>query len=351
MSESKHICQLVVCPATDENPRHNNGTLISLDDGSLLLVYQNWYTSSGKQDASPARVAGRLSSDGGRSWSSAFIIKESYAPGIYEGGGRRIGSPSLLKMASGQLLLFHDVMNSVDDHRIFLSRSNDSGLTWSESIPIISKLGYYVANNDRAIQLSNGRILVPVADHGMPFRRHGISFGLYSDDEGRTWQRGTSTVDVSGEAGAQEPGLVELADGRVLMYVRTSLGHIYKSYSADRGETWSQPESMEIASPTSPQTIRRVPSTGDMLMVWNHAPGPARTPLALAVSSDEGLTWERFWNIDSEEGHTYAYPSIFFHDDEVLITYYDSVEGAEVDRSSRLVSLKLAIVSVDAIYA
>ena len=162
---------------------------------------------------------------------------------------------------------------------------------------------------------------------------------------------GTSTVDVSGEAGAQEPGLVELADGRVLMYVRTSLGHIYKSYSADRGETWSQPESMEIASPTSPQTIRRVPSTGDMLMVWNHAPGPARTPLTLAVSSDEGLTWERFWNIDSEEGHTYAYPSIFFHDDEVLITYYDSVEGAEVDRSSRLVSLKLAIVSVDAIYA
>ena len=185
MTISGEIYRAVVCQASEHHPRYNNGSIVPLDDGSLLLVYQCWYTK-GSADASPGRVEGKLSSDGGRTWGTEFIIKESYEPDLYHGGGRRMGSPSLLKLESGQLLLFH----SEDDHRNFLSRSFDGGLTWSESVPIVGRLGYYVINNDRVVRLSSGRILVPVANHGSPFDRRGVSFGLYSDDEGRTWTRG-----------------------------------------------------------------------------------------------------------------------------------------------------------------
>ena len=128
------IYRTIICPASEHYPRYNNGSVVTLDDRSLLLVYQCWYTS-GSGDASPSRVEGKLSSDGGRTWGTEFIIKESYEPELYSGGGRRIGSPSLLKLESGQMLLFHDVMNSERDHRNFLSRSSDDGLTWSQSVP------------------------------------------------------------------------------------------------------------------------------------------------------------------------------------------------------------------------
>ena len=45
-------------------------------------------------------------------------------------------------------------------------------------------------------------------------------------------------------------------------------GGIFKS--TDGGDTWSDFEAMGIASPNSPATIERVPSTGDLLLVWNN---------------------------------------------------------------------------------
>ena len=278
--------------ADDANPRYNNGTLIELAGGRLLLIYQQWYL--GRHDASPSRLLGRHSDDGGRTWSAGRIVKESYDPDAYEGGGKRIGSPALLAGPGGSLLLFHDVMNTRDDHRTHICRSYDQGITWSESVPLTTALGYYVMNNDRAVRLSSGRILAPSALHGATpaTRQHGRAFCFYSDDDGLTWERSVDTVDAGTEFGSHEPGVVELADGRVMMHLRTDHGCPYRCYSADEGQTWSEPEAMSVASPRSPQTIRRIPSTGDLLMIWNDAPGPTRRPLSSAISRDEGDTWE-----------------------------------------------------------
>ena len=83
MTISGEIYRAVVCQASEHNPRYNNGSIVPLDDGSLLLVYQCWYTK-GSADASPGRVEGKLSSDGGRTWGTEFIIKESYEPDLYQ---------------------------------------------------------------------------------------------------------------------------------------------------------------------------------------------------------------------------------------------------------------------------
>jgi hypothetical protein len=89
---SGEIYKTVVCPASEQYRRYNNGSIVPLDDGSLLLVYQCWYTK-GSADASPGRVEGKLSSDGGRTWGTEFIIKESYEPDLYTGRRTADGQP------------------------------------------------------------------------------------------------------------------------------------------------------------------------------------------------------------------------------------------------------------------
>jgi sialidase-1 len=152
--------------------------------------------------------------------------------------------------------------------------------------------------------------------------RHILTRVYYSDDEGARWKPSQTIVDLpDSKAGAQEPGVVELKDGRVMMWLRTDQGSIYRCYSRDRGETWSPPEPMGLDSPLSPQSIKRLPRTGDLLLVWNHSKS-GRFPLTAAVSKDEGLTWRHIRNLDEDAAHSFAYTSIEFLDDRALFTYY-----------------------------
>lgn len=84
---------------------------------------------------------------------------------------------------------------------------------------------------------------------------------------------------------------------------------------------------MPLQSPESPQTCKRIPATGDLLLIWNNAPLPAtkpwhgRTPLTAALSSDDGETWHHFRNLKDDPDKNSAYTSITFVGDRVLLTY------------------------------
>ena len=171
---------------------------------------------------------------------------------------------------------------------------------------------------------------------------------FYSDDQGKSWRQ-SSIVDIpASKRGADEPGVIELKDGRVLQIVRSDLGQIYRSLSADAGATWSAPEPMGLTAPTAPSSVARIPSTGDLLMVWNNnKPGAVHTqdrfPLTAAISRDEGRSWQHFRNLDETPGFTFAYTSItFMASGEVLFTYH-------AERAKRF-SLKQRIVPVAWMY-
>jgi sialidase-1 len=133
-----------------------------------------------------------------------------------------------------------------------------------------------------------------------------------------------------------EPGLIEMKDGRVMQIIRTQTGYIWHSYSENGGDTWSEAKAWTIESPESPATLARVPATGDWLLVrnptveWsdpektvlgaNH--GGRRTPLVVQVSHDEGQTWSKPVTIEADPKVTYAYTSVTFQDDRVLLSYY-----------------------------
>ncbi len=308
----------------DNNPRNSEGDFVSLKNGRILFVYSH-YTGTSTSDHAPAYLAGRYSNDGGKTWSEQDqVIVENE-------GGMNIMSVSLLRLQNGQIALFYLRKNSEEDCIPMMRISGDEAKTWSDPAACITdKQGYFVLNNSRVIQLKTGRLLMPVALHRL---KGGIGsakatlYAYYSDDNGLSWKASEAVPDNT-DIITQEPGVVELKDGAVLMIIRASGGAQQLSFSKDKGQSWSHIEASNIPSPISPATIRRIPKTGDLLLVWNDngASGPgyfkgARTPLTIAISKDEGKTWMRKKNIENDPDGWYCYTAVHFTRKRALLGY------------------------------
>jgi sialidase-1 len=314
-----------VYPATDRNPRYSEGSVALLTDGTLL--YATTEFAGGAADESTARIVARESRDGGRTWGGPRVLQENV-------GRQNVMSATLRRLkpdaVDGPLGLFYLVKNGPADLKLYLRTSTDEARTFGEPVCATPGPGYHVVNNDRVTVLSTGRMVVPVAwdaDIGRPGGSHFVSFCYYSDDGGKTWAKGAGSVDQP-KRGAMEPEIVELKDGKLLMIIRTQLGHIATATSADGGHTWGEPSRLPVTAPESPAAIRRIPATGDLLLVWNNTyragagHGGRRTPLTAAVSPDEGKTWRHVRDVEGRADQTYAYTSVLFVKDRVLLTYY-----------------------------
>lgn len=308
------------------NPRNSEGDLIELADGRLCLVYTRF--TGGRSDHAAADLAMRISPDKGHTWSDDRIV-------VRRTGGLNVMSVSLLRLAGGEIALFYLRKTSREDCRPLMCTSADEGRTWSEpTICITDEVGYYVLNNDRAVQLKSGRLVLPVAWHQGPGRDRdtaGVIMCYLSDDNGRTWRRSRDSFKGYSPDGrrvtVQEPGVIVLKDGRLMMYMRTNAGSQYVCHSSDEGETWSKAGPSALASPLSPATVERSPWTGNLLCIWNdhsgihpYPPG-RRTPLCVAISEDEGQTWSRSRAIEGDPDGWYCYTSATFLEDRLLLSY------------------------------
>ncbi len=314
---------LALRPGPD-NPRNSEGDFIKLADGRWMFAYSKFVGGRGDHDR--AVIAARYSSDDGVTWTASDRI-------LVAGEGQwNVMSVSLLRLADGKIALFYLRKNSLEDCRPVMRVSQDEGDTWSEPRDCIEdEPGYYVMNNDRARLLSCGRLILPVALHNLPGQQpdwNGKVMCYLSDDNGVTWRR-SKTVLTAVENGqrliAQEPGVVELSDGRLLLWVRSNAGCQLVSYSMDRGDTWSAFSRSSIISPVSPASIERIPATGDLLLVWNDHSNIApelkgkRTPLCAAISRDEGRTWNPVRTLADDPDGWYCYTAIDFTKDHVLL--------------------------------
>lgn len=309
---------------TANNPRNSEGSFIRLKNGDILYVYSRFEGSS--SDHAPAKLMGRISKDNGKTWtkSDQLILDQE--------GDMNVMSVSLLRLQNDQIALVYVKKNSLDDCIPQIRLSGNEGKTWSTPTPIITdRAGYFVINNDRIIQLKDGRLLAPVSLHktaATKYSNKGILRCYYSDDNGQSWKSGEQ-VPTPDSVITQEPGVVELTDGRVIMIIRASGGRQYQSFSTDRGLTWSMAIPSGLRSPISPASVKRIPGTQHLLAVTNnngeYGPGyhkAKRTPLTVLLSKDDGLTWQAISNLENNPDETYAYTAIHFEDDHVLFAYY-----------------------------
>ena len=321
-----------------DNPRNSEGSFVRLADGRLLLIYTR-YRGESFHDHSTADLVQCFSADDGETWSKPEIVVANPAINVM--------SVSLLRLADGRIAFLYLIKSGIPgypnhvDCRPWIRFSADEAATWSDPVEIIGLPPAYVeVANDRLVQLSNGRLLVPISQE--PYLKSGAFdagtvFFCFSDDGGSTWQRSATVLYPPPwlKRGFQEPGAIELADGRIMAWCRTTSGSQWKCFSSDGGETWSEMiPAPEFKSPISPLSMKRHPETGDLWAVWNdYAPqravhfdpwrgGMGRTPLVLARSRDEGATWSDHMSLESDPRHGYSYTAMFFLGGDRLLLEY-----------------------------
>ena len=336
-----------------KSTRNSEGDFVELADGRILFIYSRF--RGGKGDHATADLVSRTSTNSGRTWSRDNVVV------VPNEAAMNVMSVSLLRLKNGEVALFYLRKESHEDCRPNVRFSSDECVTWSAPracVPATDN-GYFVLNNDRAYQLESGRIVLPLALHRRPGEKadwSGAILTYLSDDNGRTWRSGKSMLKTFDEKGerviTQEPGVVALEDGRLLLYCRTRHGSQYLSYSKDAGDTWSPLVPSQIRSPLSPAPIERMPGTGDLMMVWNNHENIApelegrRTPLAIAVSPDDGETW-RTRTLFADPDGWYCYTAIHFTGKDVLLGH---CAGRRGDNDNGLETTQVTRVSLDWLY-
>lgn len=299
------------------------GSMIGLNDGRIL-----WVWGTARPDTP---LQGNLSNDEGRTWSDPGPLRCA-------GGGSLLGryAPALIRLRSGKLGLVQRQSWGTGAEApgavVTFHESGDDGETWSAGAVISTPADRLDVYFDQVIQLADGRILVPCTQRlgptlGTPqarlTRRMGraavieapcrmiFSLTCYSDDEGRTWHRSENEVHVALERGLSgsyalaEPCLAELADGTLALLGRTMLGRSFRSLSRDRGQTWLEAEPTGMAPRQGPMSLKRLPDSEDLLVVWNMASswetleGLYRHRLVASLSSDGGLTYHHHRLLES----------------------------------------------------
>ena len=143
-----------------------------------------------------------------------------------------------------------------------------------------------------------------------------------STDEGLTWQRGEPVpLDHSKfpGLGVIQPALWESGPGHVHMLLRGTSGFVCRSDSRDGGRTWSPVAATDLRHSNTGMDLAKL-EDGTLALVFNPCAAPARSPLTLALSSDNGRTWPRRLDLETGPGE-FSYPAIISTRVGMAITY------------------------------
>ncbi len=303
---------LTVVPVGSNNPRNSEAAIVQLKSGALLLGWTEFYAGDGA-DHGPARISGKISTDGGRTWGPKYTLVEN-------DGGKNVMEVNFLRLKNEDIALFYCQKNTQStDCRVMMRTSADEGKTFGAAKQLSPAGKYTGLTNGRSIRLRTGRILLEAWEAG-------DSYCYISDDDGGNWRESQRVQPTGGES--FEPACVELENGDVLMLLRTGLGSQYKSISKDGGESWSEPVATPLVGTAAPVSISRVPTSGDLLAIWNRNPGAAkRNPLTAAISKDEGETWINVRAIEDAAGDAWAYPAVTWIGSDAYVTYFNYTGG------------------------
>jgi len=269
---------------------------------------------SDRSDWHASDIILRRSTDGGRTWSAAAVIgampevfpKNPAAVakklGLGPGAGVTYNNPVAIADRNGAVhFLF-----CVEYMRAFYMRSDDDGKSFSKPVEITPAFAGFRRNwpwvvlatgPGHGIQLKNGRLLVPVwLSLGSGGGAHGesVTSAIYSDNHGVTWKAGEIAVPNTEEtASPNETSAVQLADGRVMLNVRSpsKAQRRIVVYSKDGVRHWSTPVfHQQLPEPVCFASMVRL-GKGRLLYVSPDSGGRERKNLTVRVSYDEGTTW------------------------------------------------------------
>ena len=200
-------------------------------------------------------------------------------------------------------------MRVSDGWETWWMHSHDWGDSWSSPEPLVpgDQQGRGPVKN-KPIRISNGDWLagasIETADIWEVFVDR-------SSDQGLSWEASEFVPmdrDLFTGKGAIQPTLWESGPGKIHMLVRTTAGYVGRSDSDDFGQSWSELYPTNLPNNNSGLDVAKL-DDGSIALVCNPTSERVRTPLSILLSQDNGLTWDRRLDVESDDGR-YSYPAI-----------------------------------------
>ncbi|GIW80641.1 MAG: sialidase [Gemmatales bacterium] len=302
--------------------------LVVSKKGTLLAFCEG--RKNNRRDHGDIDLVLKRSSDNGKTWSKLEVVYE-------EGGNAKItiGNPCPVVDQDTSVIWLPFTR---DNNDVFVTSSQDDGVTWSKPRRITASVkgpdwNWYATGPGNGIQLRRGkyrgRLVIP-CDHRIKNGKGNImgrSHVIYSDDHGKTWKLGGIT-----DWEMNECAVAELADGTLLLNMRCYRGKKRRAVatSHDGGSTWSEcVDSDVLIEPVCQASLIRY---DDMTLLFsNPASTTTRHRLTVRLSRDGGKTWPASKLL-------YAGPSAY----SSLAVLKDKTVGCLFERGDKIYSEKIS---------
>ena len=258
--------------------KSKNGTLLAFAEGRMCGTCG---------DAGDINIVVKRSIDNGNTWSNMGVV--------WDDGDNTCGNPvPIVDQETGTIHL----LMSWNNRRPFVTSSSDDGITWTKPVEITSSVkgigwGWYATGPVHGIQISEGenkgRLLAPTyASVNISGVTKSYSFLIYSDDHGKTWQKGELTR--QGDVG--ECTVAETNKGLLLnMRSSTSKARIF-AYSSDGGISWSSNQQRnDLVDPQCQASLISYKQGKRRFFYQANATSSERKNLTIKRSSDDGESW------------------------------------------------------------
>lgn len=298
-------------------------TLLELENGDFLCA---WFAGTFEGNADINIVCSRLPK-GASAWQTPFILsgdkeRSEQNPSFFSAPNGEVWA-----MYTAQLARKHGKDNMQYTSVIRRQISKDGGLTWEAPEVMFPKEGSFCRQPIQV--LSNGRWIFAnwlCTDSAAGLAGDPTVFQI-SEDQGKTWRQ----VEMPESQGRVHANVIEVGDGKLVAFMRSRFAdYIYKSTSADFGDSWTKPVATELPNNNASISAVKLQSgriaiafnpTQAPKIVYNQATWPGlRCPVAVALSEDGGETFPLIRNMELGEGFcglenstnnmTYEYPYI-----------------------------------------
>lgn len=302
-------------------PSCHASTLVELENGDILAA---WFGGKHEGDKSVEIWMARRNNN---KWLPPVAMTDY--PDI------PVWNPVLFRDNTNKIWLFFKVGPSPTNWTGAYRTSLDNGRTWGEVVFLPAGLLGPVKN--KPIQLINGDIVCGTSTEAY---HAWTSWVNVSSDGGITWRVGGPIVVPNQPFGVIQPTLWEYEPGKLKMLMRShNIGYIIESRSEDGGYTWSPGTPVKKLPHPNSGIDAVLMTNGSIALVYNHTQ-KGRSPLNIAFSRDNGITWSDPYVLEEQKGE-YSYPAIIQGKDGRLhITYtwkrkkikYLVVEGGEANK-------------------
>ncbi len=278
-------------------------TIVILPNGDLMSA---WFGGSGEGE-DDVRIWYSVYSNGG--WSEAKQVPSTDTVAHWNPVLQNFGEFTRLYYKVGT------------DTKIWVTKyvdTYDNGETWTEAQELVpgDTTGGRGPVKNKCLVTSKGLIIAPASTEQGDW----TAFFDISEDGGKTW---TKTETIISDTEMIQPALWEDLDGNIHAFFRTKAGKIYRSDSFDGGYTWS--EAYATSLPNNNSGVDCVMTDNGWLWIAYNPinVNGLRYKLRLAVSKDNGETWEKVEEIDSSAWifTEYSYPAMVADGNNIYITY------------------------------